>query len=73
MMGGFAEKLPSSADNYQELVSSDDEDFSEPDDGSVGDLEMTTWADWCSSAFGTNCVWRVSTGSGRYTAGGYVQ
>ena len=40
VMGGFAEKLPGTVDIYQELVSSDDEDFSEPDDGSVGDLEM---------------------------------
>ena len=53
MMGGFAEKLPGTGDIYQELVSSDDEDFSEPDDGSVGDLEMNTWADWCGSAFET--------------------
>ena len=45
--GGFTEKLPGTADIYQELVSSDDEDFSEPDDGSVEDLEMNTWADWC--------------------------
>ena len=49
--GGFAEKLLGTDDIYQELVSSDDEDFSEPDYGSVGDLEMNTWADWCGSTF----------------------
>ena len=38
MTGGFAKKLPVTDDIYQVLVSSDDEDFSEPDDGSVGDL-----------------------------------
>ena len=43
--GGFAKKLPVTDDIYQVLVSSDDEDFSEPDDGSVGDLEKNTWAD----------------------------
>ena len=42
VLGGFAEKLTGTADIYQELVSSDDEDFSEPDDGSVRDLEMNT-------------------------------
>ena len=53
MMGGFTEKLPGSADIYQELVSSDDEDFSGPGDGSVGGLGVDAWADWCGSAFET--------------------
>ena len=47
------EKLPGTDDIYQVLVSSDDEDFSETDDGSVGDLEMDPWADWCGSIFET--------------------
>ena len=46
VMGDFAVKLPGMDDIYQDLVSSDEADFSEPDDGSVGDLEMNTWADW---------------------------
>ena len=37
--GGFAEKLPGTDDINHELVSSDEEDFSEPDDGSVEDFE----------------------------------
>ena len=53
VIGDFAEKLPGTDDIYQDLVSSDDADFSEPDDGSVGDLEMNTWADWCGSALET--------------------
>ena len=53
MTGGFAEKLPDTDDIYPELVSSDEEDFSEPDDGSVEDFERNTWADWCGSAFET--------------------
>ena len=53
VMGDFAEQLPGTDNIYQDLVSSDDADFSEPDDGSVGDLEMNTWADWCGSAFET--------------------
>ena len=36
---------------YQRVVSSDEEDFGDSDDGSVADLEMVTWADACSSAF----------------------
>ena len=43
--GGFAEKLPDADDFYQGMVSSDEEDFSEPDDGSVADFERYTWAD----------------------------
>ena len=35
------------------MVSSDKEDFSEPDDASVEDFERNTWADWCGSAFET--------------------
>ena len=35
------------------MVSSDEEDFSEPDDGSVEDFEKNTWADWCDYVFGT--------------------
>ena len=38
VMGDFTEKLLGTDDIYQDLVSSDEEDFSEPDDGSVGDL-----------------------------------
>ena len=60
--GGFAEKLPGTDDIYQEMVSSDEEDFSEPDDGSVEDFEKNTWADWCGSAFETAFVtfrWRL--------------
>ena len=42
---------------YQRVVSSDEEDFGDLDDGSVADLEMDTWAEACSSAsqnaFGT--------------------
>ena len=51
--GGFAEKLPDTDNINHELVSSDDQDFSEPDDGSVEDFERNTWADWCGSAFET--------------------
>ena len=47
------EKLLGTDDIYQVLGSSDYEDFSEPDDGSVGDLEMNIWVDWCGSAFET--------------------
>ena len=43
---GFAGKLPVPDDFYAEIVSSDEEDFSEPDDGSVEDVERNTWADW---------------------------
>ena len=51
--GGFAEKLSGTDDFYQAMVSSDEEDFSEPDDGSIEDFERNTWADWCGSAFET--------------------
>ena len=51
--GGFADKLPDTDDLYQGMVSSDEEDFSEPDDGSVEDFEKNAWADWCGSVFGT--------------------
>ena len=71
MMGDFAEKLPGTDDIDQDLVSSDEADFSEPDDGSIGDLEINTWADWCGSAF--DCIQRVSAGSGRYTTDSHVQ
>ena len=47
------EKLPSTDDIYQEMISSDEGDFSAPDDGSVEDFEENTWADWCGSAFET--------------------
>ena len=57
VMGGFAEKLPGSVDIYQELVSSDDEDFSEPDDGSVGDF--VTAARVVAFAGGSACGWGV--------------
>ena len=53
VMEGFAEKLPGSGDFYQEMVSSDEEDFSESDDGSVENFENNTWTDWCGSAFET--------------------
>ena len=53
MTGGFTEKLPDTDDFYQGIVSSDEEDFSEPDDGSVEDFEKNTWADWYGSVFGT--------------------
>ena len=33
MTGGFAEKLPDTDDFYPRIVSSDEEDFSDPDDG----------------------------------------
>ena len=52
-MGDFTEKLLGTDDIYQDLGSSDEADFSEPDDGSVRDLEMHTWTDWCGSAFET--------------------
>ena len=51
--GGVAEKLANTDDICHELVSSDEADFSEPDDGSVEDFERNTWADWCGSAFET--------------------
>ena len=35
--GGFTEKLPDTDDFYQRIVSSDEEDFSDPDDGSIAD------------------------------------
>ena len=49
----FTEDVRDTDDFYQRIVSLDEEDFGEMDDGSVEDLEMNTWADWCSSAFGT--------------------
>ena len=51
--GGFAEKLPDADDLYQGMASSDEEDCSEVDDGSIADCERNTWADWCGSVFGT--------------------
>ena len=48
----FAEELPVTDDFYQGMVSSDEGDFSDPDDGSIEDYEKNTWADWCGSAFG---------------------
>ena len=49
----FTEDVQDTDDFYQRIVSSDEEDFGDPDDGSVADLEMDTWTDACSSAFGT--------------------
>ena len=49
----FTEDVQDTDDFYQRIVSSDEEDFGDPDDGSVADLEMDTGADGCSSAFGT--------------------
>ena len=53
VMRGFVKKLPGTDDIYQEMVSSNDEDFSELDDGSIEDFETNTWADWCGSPFET--------------------
>ena len=53
LMEAFTEGVQDTDDFYQRIISSDEEDFGETDDGSVEDLEMNIWADWCSSDFGT--------------------
>ena len=53
LTGAFTEEVQDTDDFYQRIVSSDEDDFGDPDDGFVADLEMDTWADACSSAFGT--------------------
>ena len=53
LTGVFAEKLPVTNGFYQGTVSSDEGDFSDPDDGSIEDYEKNTWADWYGSAFWT--------------------
>ena len=47
----FAEKLPVADGFYQGTVSSDERDFSDPDDGFIEDNERNTWADWFGCAF----------------------
>ena len=47
----FAANSPNMDEFYRRVVSSDEEDCGDSDDGSVADLERDTWADACSFAF----------------------
>ena len=48
-MKAFAADGQNMDEFYQRVVSSDEEDFGDSDDGSVADLEMETCAEACSS------------------------
>ena len=49
----FAEDVQDTDDFYQRIISSDEEDFGDPDDGSIADNDGTSW----SVTWVPNIVW----------------